>query len=50
MKIYLNPTERLKEKVEAKYTVAQLKAMCKEKGLTGYSKLKEAELIKLLSL
>lgn len=36
--------------VDKKYTVPELKAMCKEQGLTGYSKLKEAELIELLGL
>lgn len=29
-------------------TVVELKAMCKEKGISGYSKLKEDELIELL--
>ena len=29
-------------------TVKELKALCKEKGLSGYSKLKEEELISLL--
>ena len=30
------------------YTVPELKAMCKERGLTGYSKKSEAELIQML--
>jgi len=29
-----------------KYTVAELKKICKEKGIKGYSKLKKAELMK----
>lgn len=64
--IWLNPKERLKqpqptaevaevvetkeESASEKYTVKELRAMCKEKGITGYSKLKEAELIELLGL
>lgn len=58
--IYLNPMDRFKDtgtqldvpvvSVDKKYTVPELKAMCKEQGLTGYSKLKEAELIELLGL
>lgn len=36
--------------VEDKYTVKELKEMCKEKGITGYSKMKEAELIEVLGL
>jgi hypothetical protein len=34
-----------KEKTYRKYTVKQLKAECKKKGIKGYSKLKKAELI-----
>lgn len=61
--IYLNPKDRLKKEettlsptsvsetsVVDKITVKELRAMCKDKGLTGYSKLKEAELIELLGL
>ena len=29
-----------------KYTVVQLRKICKEKGIKGYSKLKKAELLK----
>ena len=32
-----------------KYTVTQLKNMAKERGLTGYSSLKKADLINLLN-
>ena len=34
-----------KEKIFRKYTVKQLKAECKKKGIKGYSKLKKTELI-----
>lgn len=37
------------EKVDTKLTVKELKKICKEKGLTGYSKLKEEELIALIN-
>lgn len=36
--------------VNPEYTVKELKAMCKDKGLKGYSKLKEQELLDLLGL
>ena len=60
--IYLNPLDRLKDKLNAnteymeevnakdRYTVAEMKAMCKDKGIVGYSKLKEQELIDILGL
>lgn len=60
--IYLNPLDRLKDKLKAnteymeevnakdRYTVAEMKAMCKDKGIVGYSKLKEQELIDILGL
>ena len=63
--IWLNPQDRLKaekgvrneentvnvkETAEEKYTVKELKAMCKERGIKNYSKLKEAELIEILGL
>lgn len=35
-------------KALSKCTLEELKAMCKERGLKGYSKLNEEELIKLL--
>lgn len=61
MKTYLNPKDRVTIQHEEspkmsptpmseRYTVKELKQMCKDKGLTGYSKLKEAELINLLGL
>lgn len=57
MKTYLNPKDRVTIQheesptpVSERYTVKELKQMCKDKGLTGYSKLKEAELINLLGL
>lgn len=57
--IYLNPKDRLKKEEEVisaaqsaaeKPTVKELKEMCKEKGITGYSKMKEKELIEVLGL
>lgn len=37
------------EKVElSDYTVKELKEICKEKGITGYSRMKEAELIEVI--
>ena len=53
MAIFLNPKDAKDTvKVDAKktYTVKELKQMCKDKGLSSYSKLKEAELIELLEL
>ena len=53
MAIFLNPkdVESTSKTVQDKtYTVKELKQMCKDKGLSNYSKLKEAELIKLLGL
>lgn len=64
MATYLNPKDRFikpafkqeflldikEESVAERLTVKELKQMCKDKGLTGYSKLKEAELIELLGL
>jgi len=38
-----------KEKEDmTKYTVKELKQMCKDKGITGYSRLRESELIEIL--
>lgn len=50
--IWLNPQDRLKQEAEVKekHTVKELRSMCKEQGLSGYSKLKEDELIELLGL
>ena len=39
--------EEVKEDM-TKYTVKELKKMCKERGITGYSRKKEAELIEML--
>lgn len=59
MATYLNPKDRFievepieEEQLSAadRLTVKELKQMCKDKGLTGYSKLKEAELIEVLGL
>ena len=40
--------KEVKEKEFINYTVSELKEMCKQKGLKGYSKLNESELIALL--
>ena len=53
LKIHLEHCKSKKEKKSeikklSDYTVKELKAMCKEKGLSGYSNLKEKELIELL--
>jgi len=54
--IYLNPMElrkdtfKEKEPTKKEYTVKELKQMCKDKGIVGYSKMKEDELIKALGL
>ncbi len=42
-----NPVLTAEEMAE-KYTVKELKELAKERGLSGYSRLKEAELIELL--
>jgi len=36
------------ESIKEKYTVKELKEMCKEKGLKGYSRMNEADLVKLI--
>jgi len=40
--------ELTNKEIDERLTVKELKALCKERGLKGYSKLKEAELIELL--
>ena len=46
---YHNRKKAVEKTVDlTKYTIKELREMCKEKGLTGYSKLSEPELIKLL--
>ena len=51
--VYPFHIKRCKKETEVKqdmtkYTVKELKQMCKDKGLTGYSRKKEAELIEML--
>lgn len=54
--IYLNPRDvqkdrvKKEESVKEKYTVKELKDMCKENGIKGYSKMNEEELIEVLGL
>lgn len=40
--------QKTQQKPFDEYTLSELKAMCKERGLKGYSKMSEAELIELL--
>lgn len=42
------PIDTVHPRSLVEYTVSELKAMCKERGLTGYSKKNEAELIEML--
>jgi hypothetical protein len=43
----IQPDEAVVEKYAA-MTVTELRALCKERGITGYSKMNEAELIDVL--
>ena len=40
--------QKSQQKPLDEYTLSELKVMCKERGLKGYSKMSEAELIELL--
>lgn len=40
--------QKAQQKPLDEYTLSELKVMCKERGLKGYSKMSEAELIELL--
>lgn len=42
------PIDSIQPRSLAEYSLAELKALCKERGLKGYSKMSEAELIELL--
>ena len=53
--IYLNPKDRLikesrLEEAKDKYTVKELKAMAKDKGIPNYWNMKEEKLIEVLGL
>lgn len=43
------PIDSIQPRSLAEYSVSELKALCKERGLKGYSKLSEAELIAMLT-
>ncbi|MER2006713.1 MAG: Rho termination factor N-terminal domain-containing protein [Psychrobacillus sp.] len=43
------PIDTVHPRSLVEYTISELKALCKERGLKGYSKFNEAELIALLS-
>ena len=40
--------QKSQQKPLDEYTLSELKAMCKDRGLTGYSKKSEVELIEML--
>ena len=55
IKTYLTPSDRFKEEAKSVdmkkiYTVKELRLMAKDRGLVGYSKMKEQDLITLLGL